>query len=135
MQVTTYEKKTILIIYFLKNNFPFLMSFNTISMRDLTRRIIFTNEYIYIFLYKIQQQSQQPQSQPQQSHQQPHSQQQTNVIGNNTSSILMPTQLMSHLHPTHHHLHSQVCAIKLLIANILVCIKKHLIYTKKNIHF
>lgn len=77
--------------------------------------------YINFFLYKIQQQSQQPQSQSQQSHQQPHSQQQTNVIGNNTSSILMPTQLMSHLHPTHHHLHSQVCAIKLNHLNLINC--------------
>lgn len=82
---------------------------------------------IYIFLYKIQQQSQ-PQSQAQQSHQQSHSQQQTNVIGNSTNSIMMPTQLMSHLHPTHHHLHSQVRAIKLLVADFFVYIKKYLIY-------
>ncbi|XP_071573914.1 ankyrin repeat and KH domain-containing protein 1 isoform X4 [Temnothorax nylanderi] len=58
---------------------------------------------------QIQQQSQQPQSQPQQSHQQTHSQQQTNIVANSTGSILMPTQLMSHLHPTH-HLHSQQTA-------------------------
>ncbi|KAL6268769.1 hypothetical protein P5V15_001894 [Pogonomyrmex californicus] len=58
---------------------------------------------------QIQQQSQQPQSQPQQSHQQTHSQQQTNIVANSTG-ILMPTQLMSHLHPVHHHLHSQPTA-------------------------
>lgn len=62
---------------------------------------------IFVFLIQIQQ-SQQPQSQPpQQSHQQTHSQQ-TNIVANSTGSILMPTQLMSHLHPTHHHLHNQV---------------------------
>ncbi|KMQ91742.1 ankyrin repeat domain-containing protein 17, partial [Lasius niger] len=40
--------------------------------------------------------------------------QQTNVIGNSTNSIMMPTQLMSHLHPTHHHLHSQQSAQEIL---------------------
>ncbi|XP_070515069.1 ankyrin repeat domain-containing protein 17 isoform X3 [Cardiocondyla obscurior] len=59
---------------------------------------------------QIQQQSQQPQSQPPQPHQQIHSQQQTNIVANNTGNILMPTQLMSHLHPTHHHLLSQQAA-------------------------
>lgn len=54
-----------------------------------------------------QQQSQQQQAQSQQP--QAQSQQQAGTITANGNNVLMPAQLMSHLHSTHtHHLHDQV---------------------------